>query len=54
MQFNRTGKAIGYIPDTVATLEIANNVRIKVSRSYIAGLQKDLLKESPPDKEKKG
>lgn len=40
------------ITDTVITLEIADNVRVKVSRSYVAGLHKDIVKQSSPDKDK--
>ncbi len=42
------------ITDKVVTLEIAKNVRVKVSRSHIAGLLKDQMQQAGTgDKDKK-
>ena len=45
------GKITG-LTDTVVTLEIANNTRVKVSRGYIAGLQKEMMKDTQSEKDK--
>lgn len=46
------GKITG-ITDQVITLEVADNVRVKVSRSFISGMQKDLMaKGAEKEKEK--